>query len=163
MDAGTVAQTVTFVLVVATLITTGPLVDVGDFDDSADAGIGDGNATVDRVDFDGSLRLTEGRFGADFVYLRIPEAKVHLSSVSDHSRIVYEVDVPALGFKRVGTTDISSGAPATVSVGMADQAFTPDSIPNSRVSGAVRVRIQSFATDRVVDNRSVSMEGRTDG
>lgn len=149
-------------VVVATLALTSPAVGVVD-PGGAPTELGEGTATVDEVTVAGDHTVTAGRFGTGVAYLRIPDATVRLSSVEGRSRLVYRVDVPALDFERVASRPVSSDTGGSVTVGMADRAFTSRTIDRERYRATVTVRVQSFAVDRIVFRENVSVEVRTDG
>ena len=141
-------------LVLATLVATGPLVGAAG---QPESGLGEGTATVDDVRLESSLSMTPGRFGTGVVYLRVPDARVALSDVQGRSRLVYRVAVPALGFDRVGTRTLTPGT-VRATVGMSDRAFAPATVNASSYRARVSVRIQSFAVDRTVFDRNVTVE-----
>jgi hypothetical protein len=156
MDASTAVTVLSLTVVVGTLVLTGPL--VGGYDASTAATeLGEGTATVETARLADSLSFSPGRFGTGVVYLRVPDAAVEFSSATGRSRLVYRVAVPALGFDRVGTAPVDSGT-TDRRVGMGDRAFAPDSLDRGRYRVNVTVRVQSFAVDRTVLRRNVTVE-----
>jgi len=158
MDAARAGTVLSVTLVLATLVATGPLVGVTAVGPS-ESGLGEGTATVEDVHLATPLSMTPGRFGTGVVYLRIPDAGVELSAVEGRSRLVYRVAVPALGFDRVGTRTIATGR-TRAAVEMSDRAFAPAAVNASRYRARVTVRVQSFAIDRTVFDRNVTVEVR---
>lgn len=155
MDTARVGTVLSVTVVLGTLVVAGPLVgaDVG----TSDTGLGEGTATVEDVRLASPLAMTPGRFGTGVVYLRIPNAAVELSSVQGRSRLVYRVAVPTLAFDRVGTSAVSPGA-TRASVGTSDRAFVSGTLANDSYRVHVSVRLQSFAVDRTVFERNVTVE-----
>jgi hypothetical protein len=154
MDAARAGTVLSVTLVVATLVATGPLVGPGPGDSGS--GLGEGTASVEEVSLGTGASMTPGRFGTGVVYLRIPVARVALSDVEGRSRLVYRVAVPELGFDRVGTRTVAPGS-TRATVGMSDRAFAPATVNASTYRVRVSVRVQSFAIDRTVFDRNVSV------
>lgn len=121
--------------------------------------VGDGNATVANLDVSpADLHVSSGRFGTDVSYLRVPDAHVTLASVSDRPRIVYRVEVPALDADLTGTRIVSERG--EYELGISDYGLDPSSVTASSYEGRLTVRIQSFAGDRTVYERNVTVEVR---
>jgi len=156
MDASRIVTLLSVAVVLGTLVVTGPLVGGTDAG-RASPELGEGTATVESVQLTGSPSFSPGRFGTGVVYLRIPDAAVEFASASGRSRLVYRVAVPALGFDRVGTASVDPGTTHR-GVGMSDRAFAPDTLDRDRYRVNVTVRVQSFAVDRTVFHRNVTVE-----
>lgn len=156
MDVSSTVTGLSVAVVLGMLVLTGPLVGSPGADRAASE-LGDGTATVRGVELTDSLSMSEGRFGTGVVYLRVPDVAVDFASTSGRSRLVYRVAIPDLGFDRVGTAPVD---PTTTRrrVGMADRAFAPDSLDRDQYRVTVSVRVQSFAVDRTVFQRNVSVE-----
>ena len=135
-------------VVLAALLVTGPLgVDV-----TADRSLGDGTATVEAEPPE-TLRVTDGRFGVDAVYLRVPATTVDVRAVEASPRLVYEVAVPELGVKeRTYRVVDSSGR---VRMRLAHVEVDPSG--GGPYRGYVALRVQSFETYETVYNRSVEV------
>jgi hypothetical protein len=161
MEVSTAVSLSAVTVVLATLSLTGPA--VGLIDPGSDATeLGEGTATVDGVTLEGDPVVTAGRFGTDVAYFRVPDATVRLSSVTGHSRLVYTVSISALDFERVGNRPPSPDASRSVTVGMADRAFTYGTIHREAYEATLAVRVQSFAVDRTVYRENATVEVRTD-
>jgi len=156
MDASRTVTLLSVAVVLGTLVVTGPLVGGTDAD-RASTDLGDGTATIERVQLTDSPSFSPGRFGTGVVYLRIPDVAIEFSSTSGRSRLVYRVAVPGLGFDRVGTGVVG---PGTIhrQVEMSDRAFAPDTLDRDRYRVNVSVRIQSFSVDRTVFQRNLTVE-----
>jgi hypothetical protein len=156
MEGSRAVTVLSVVVVLGTLVVTSPLVG-GPGGATATAELGEGTATVERVHLTDSPSFSPGRFGTGVVYLRIPDAAVEFASTNGRSRLVYRLAVPALGFDRVGTAAVDSGTTRR-QVGMSDRAFTPDTLDRGRYRMNVTVRVQSFAVDRTVFRRNLTVE-----
>lgn len=163
MDRSIAVSVAAVAVVLATLALTSPAVGVVALGDPGETDLGEGTATVGDASFEHDPVLTPGRFGTAVAYLRIPDATVRLSAVEGRSRLVYQVRVPALDFERVANRPLSPRAGDTVRVGMADRAFQYKSITRETYRATLVLRVQSFAVDRTVVNRTVTVEVRTDG
>lgn len=147
--------------VIVVLVFSGPLVPGLSF---ADAGppstIGDGNATVSAVTVDAdAVAITPGRFGSGVDYLRAPDARVDVESVSGAPRIVYVLEVPDLDAE-ITATRLLDGPGAAV-VRPSERAFSPGTEFEDEYRGELTVRVQSLSTDRSVYSESVTVEVRT--
>lgn len=163
MDAATGVSLAAGAVVVVALVLTGPLVGAVDVGGTDRSELGDGTATVEAVSPEHPPAVTPGRFGTGVAYLRIPDVRVRLSSVSGRSRLVYRVSVPALGFERVGNRRLAPDARGTVTVGMADRAFEYARLDHEAYAASLAVRVQSFAVDRTVYRANVTVEVRASG
>lgn len=142
-------------LVVGVLVATGPLTGL-DVTTGGTGTFGDGDATVDGVNLAAAdLAVTDGRFGADGPYLRVPTATVTVSSVSDRPRLVYVVAVPDLGINRIETRVFTG--PGRYGLAPDDRALAPDTSPGS-YNATLVVRVQSFETDRTVRSTNTTVE-----
>jgi len=156
MDASRTVTLLSVAVVLGTLVVTGPL--VGETDAGrAPSELGEGTATVERVQLTDSPSFSPGRFGTGVVYLRVPDVAVEFASTTGRSRLVYRVAVPALDFDRVGTAAVDPGTTHR-RVGMSDRAFDPDSLDRDRYRVNVTVRVQSFSVDRTVFQRNLTVE-----
>ena len=144
--------------VAISLVATGPLFGLDVTRDSPDS-FGEGTATVTAVDIEYSeLRVTDGRFGTDVSYLRVPTASVTVGSVTGRPRLVYVVQVPEAGIDAVSTTLVTD-PDRTYTLDPGDQGMERDSVTEP-VTGTVTVRLQSFSASRTVVSRNVTVEGQ---
>lgn len=149
---GDSAERILVGVVVVTLVVSGPVVGL-DFTESADE-LGEGTATVGSIEApDRQLRITDGRFGTEAKYLRVPDLVADVEEIEGRPQIVYEVIVPALDVKLRSTEVVSSSG--TVRVEMADRAL--DSVSEGPHQGYVVVGVQSFSSDVTLANRSVEV------
>lgn len=142
-------------LVVGVLVATGPLTGL-DVMSGGTSTFGDGDATVDGINLAvADLTVTDGRFGADGPYLRLPTATVTVSSVTDRPRLVYVVAVSDLDINRIETRVFTR--PGRYVLAPDDRALAPDTSPGS-YNVTLFVRVQSFETDRVVLRTNTTVE-----
>lgn len=142
-------------LVVGVLVATGPLTGL-DVTSAGASTFGDGDATVDGVDLTAAdLTVTDGRFGADGPYLRIPAATVTVSSVTERPRLVYVVAVPELGITRTETRVFTRSGRYRLAPD--DRALAPDTSSGS-YEATLLLRVQSFETDRLLLRTNTTVE-----
>lgn len=155
----TAIATVTVIL--AGLLLTGPLIGVVPLGGSAAEQLGDGNATVADVAIATEVfAISEGRFGTEMWYLRVPDATVDVAATDGRSRLVYRLQVPALNVETVSTAPIASGATGPRHLSIDDPAFAPRTIGRDSYQARVTIRVQSFAVDRTVLDETVAVEVR---
>lgn len=143
------------VLVVLVLVGAGPLTGL-DVSDAQSSTVGEGNATVESVAVDRStLAVTDGRFGTNVSYLRIPTATVTLGSVTGRPQLVYLVSAPALDVDRIETLVVTSGG--TYRLDPDDRALAPGVQPGS-YTVSITVRFQSFSTEQVLLRTNETVE-----
>jgi len=152
--------TVVALFIVVTLLVTGPLVGV-DAVRTQPTTIGDGTASVTAVDVATSeIRITDGQFGANVAYLRVPDASVTVDSVSGRPRLLYQVDVPALDISLEDERVLSAGQTGTYRLAPGDKGLSPSVLDQDAYNGSVRIRVQSFETEAtiVAENVTVRVE-----
>jgi hypothetical protein len=119
------------------------------------ASLGDGTASVTVVEPpDEDLRVTEGRFGTNVSYLRIPDLVVDVTSLDGRPRVLYQVTVPELGIQKQNDDIVRSTGRMRVSI--SDRALPPGTDVDGTTARLV-VRVQSFTGQTVVVNRTVDV------
>ena len=144
------------VVIVVSLVATGPLIGVDATGPQATE-FCDGTASVADVSIETSaLAVTAGRFGTEVDYLRVPAAVVRVASVDGRPRLVYVVEVPALGVSRIEQVVVTD--PGTYRVDPDDRAFERGSLSNESYDGTLTVRVQSFTDSTTVYRENVTVE-----
>lgn len=156
-DPVAASQRLLLATVVVTLAFAGPLVPglsaTGEADPTL---VGPGNATLSAVSVDtADFRFSDGRFGTGVVYLRAPDATLHVDRLTGQPRIVYRLRVPALDVDRISTRVLSG--PGAVTVGMDDRALRPERLARSEYRAVITVRVQSRTIDRTVFNETITL------
>lgn len=157
MDLRWRVRVATVAVIVVVLVLSGPLVGLVDLTPAEQpAEVGDGNATVTVVsDPAADLRFDRGRFGTNVSYLRIPPAVVDVKAVSDRPRLVYVVRVPALDYRGSDAELLTDGGRTRVRI--SHRAFERGQVTNDSYRATVTIRVQSFAVDRTVYERNVTV------
>lgn len=144
-----------FILV--TLVATGPLIGV-DAVRTQPTTIGDGTAAISSVQVPTSeMRITDGRFGTNVAYLRVPDASVNVDSVTGRPRLLYQVSVPALDISLEDEQVLSEGQSGTYRLAPGDRAVTPSSLEQSAYRGTILLRVQSFETAETIVAENVTI------
>lgn len=149
----TVPRVVTALILVVVVVAGPPgVVDIVATDDER---LGDGTASVTVLEPETNhLRVTDGRFGAAVSYVRLPDLVVDVDRVEGQPRIQYTIAVPELGVEKAVTRVVTSERRVHLSV--ADQAL-PGKPERAEYRGFLRVRVQSFTTEKTVVNRSLEV------
>jgi len=137
------------VLVVVVLVGAGPLTGV-DVTSAQPSTVGDGNATDTS-----KLAVTDGRFGTNASYFRIPAATVTVESVIGRPQLVYLVDAPGLNVDRTETRVVTRDG--TYRLEPDDRALSHGTAAGE-YNVTVTVRIQSFNTDRDLTRANETVE-----
>jgi len=139
-------------VVLFVLLLSGP---VGGVDFSGEpASLGDGNASVTVVEpTPEQIVVTEGRFGTNVTYVRVPDAVVDVEAVSGRPRIVYTVSISGLA-ERQGTRYV--GSTGRMQIPVADQAVPTPPDPGT-YEGTITIRVQSFTGQTVVLDRRIEV------
>lgn len=157
MDRSDWASGVAVAVVLCVLLASGPLASGLVRPSGTPTTVDDGNATVASVDVPTTeFEITPGRFGTNVTYLRIPDAEARLASVTDHPRLVYRIEIPALDAELTATKIVADRG--THRLHLRDYGMDPATVTNERYDATVSVRVQSFAVDRTVYRENVSVE-----
>lgn len=117
--------------------------------------LGSGNATVTVVEpSTDRLTVSEGRFGTNVTYVRIPDAVLNVEQFRGQPKVVYLVTVPELDVDRQSRRYIESTGRLRLPVEDRALLTRPES---GSYQGRLVVRVQGFGYDRVVYNRSVEV------
>lgn len=139
-------------VVCLSLLASGPAVGVLEPTRDRPATVGTGNATAADVRPSGGVALERGRFGTGVLYLRIPEVRVAVASVTGHPQLRYTVDAPGLSVRESVTRVIDD--PGIHRLALSDRAMPPDSVSAGEHRVTLTVRVQSFDGDRTVFERT---------
>ncbi len=138
--------------ILAMLVLTGPL---GIVDVTGErVALDDGTATlsVDQPDSE-AIRITDGRFGTNVSYVRIPDLLVTVEELQGQPRVLYIVKVPALGISADNRRLVESEG--RLRVPLRDRAVTGE--VSGTYEGRVIVRVQSFSGMRTISNRTIEV------
>jgi hypothetical protein len=140
-------------IILFVLVLTGP---VGGVDLTGEpATLDEGNASVTVVDGSvDTITVSEGRFGTNVTYVRLPDAVLDVDRVRGQPRVVYLVTIPNLSVDKQSRRYIESTRRLTVP--MSDRAL-PTRPASGTYQGRMVIRVQSFGYDEVVLNRSVEV------
>lgn len=161
LDSPTLAQfaaAAAVAVVLAGLLLTSPVLGLVTVDPPSSRDVGDGSATVSSVSVPTEeIRLTQGRFGTDVTYLRVPDALVTVDSTTGKSRLVYRVQIPELDVDLDGTKPVEPGHTGSYRIRVPDRALELSRRSGETYQGTVTVRVQSFTVDRTVANETIQV------
>lgn len=119
--------------------------------------LGDGTASVTVVEPDEeTIRVTEGRFGTNVSYVRIPDLVVDVTNVDGQPRVFYQVSIPELGIEKQNDKIVRSTGRLRVPI--SDRAVSGDVA--TPTTARLVVRVQSYSGGEVVLNRTVEVRRR---
>lgn len=117
--------------------------------------LGNGNASVSVVEpTTDSLTVSQGRFGTNVTYVRIPDAILDVERVRGQPRAVYLLSVPNLSIDKESRRYIESTG--RLRLPLSDRALPRRPAPGT-YDGRMVIRVQSFGYDNVVLNRSIEV------
>ncbi|MFB6308627.1 MAG: hypothetical protein ABEH35_04785 [Haloarculaceae archaeon] len=161
MDAVRTVEWLAVGLICLLLLASGPLVG-GGVPERVPSEVGDGNATVTVESFPADqFRIDRGRFGTNVSYLRIPDIHLFVASVRGTPRLVYRIELPALGVDRVATDILTSRARGDRRLTAQDRAIPYRDLDNETYRATVTVRVQSFDVNYDLVRRNVTVEVET--
>ena len=146
--------TVVAVVAVVTLL-SGPLVGIDlttEPDEGLNSGAGTGNATVRVTDFPEAVSISEGRYGAQQYFLRVPDATVDVTDIDGQPFLVYDVDVTGgdMYFGTTTTAFLDASYEGTNTLSIEQQAFEESDLTRDRYNVTVSVLLRSDGTERVI-------------
>ncbi|MEF8785937.1 MAG: hypothetical protein V5A45_08390 [Haloarculaceae archaeon] len=117
--------------------------------------IGDGTASVTVVEPTAeTIQVTEGRFGTNVSYVRIPDLVLDVTSVDGQPRVLYQVTIPELGIKKQNDKLVRSTGRLRVPI--SDHTVPKEKTLDGTTARLV-VRVQSYSGGEVVMNRTVEV------
>ncbi|WP_302081719.1 hypothetical protein [Salinibaculum rarum] len=102
-----------------------------------------------------SIRVTEGRFGTNVSYVRIPDLVIDVTSVEGQPRVLYQVTVPDLNIRKQNDKLVQSNGRLRVPI--SDHAVVKEGALDG-VRARLVVRVQSYSGETVVMNRTVAVQ-----
>lgn len=137
--------------ILAVVLLSGPVGGIDLTGEQPQLGDGTASVTVKQPDTE-TIAVTDGRFGTNVSYVRIPDLVLSVSDLSSQPRVVYTVRIPGLDVEKSTTRLVHSTG--RLRVPLADQALVPK-VESGTYRGQIIVRIQSFSGGETVLNRSV--------
>ncbi|WP_459195032.1 hypothetical protein [Halosimplex sp. J119] len=121
------------------------------------AGIGEGNATVDRVDAPASVSI-EREYQSETFYLDVPDARIRFSSISGKPTVAYGLEIPAFNYSRSTTHFLSGDRTGWVSVSLQTDTFSEGVTPGEAYAGELSLVMRTSEGKSVLYNESVAVE-----
>lgn len=159
MDRSTALVYATVALIVGVSVVSGPAVGLIDLTPPrADtAGLGQGNATVDRVEAPDRISIERG-FQSESYRLEVPDARVNLAAVTGRPILNYRIEIEALGYTRTSSHFLDSGRTGWTTLTLADATLSESAVSGTRHEGTLSIIVQSDGNGTTVYERSVVVE-----
>lgn len=162
MDAARGSVYAAVALIAAVTIISGPLVGAVDLTYERGSGItddiGSGSADVVVHSLPESATISEGRYGSQTVYLRVPDARITLSNVTGQPLLKYDLDIPELGFSTGTTTFVTERSEGRKTLSIPRKTFDASEIERDRYEATVSILVRADGNTTVVDQRSMNVE-----
>ena len=146
-------------VILLTLVASSAAVGGEGFAGAASTAVGEGTATATVKSLPTErMRIDDGRFGTNVLYLRVPDAAVHLGDVRGNPRLVYRIQVPALDVDEAATRSLDGLGGRKVTVRGVDKAFDHGQVTEDEYEATVSVRVQSFDVDETIVSVNETVE-----
>lgn len=156
----TVATSVAVIVLVT--LASGPLVGAVDFTTEVDRGpsgdTGEGSADVTVLSLPDSATISEGRYGSQKSYLRVPDATVDLQNVTGEPLVQYELDIPEMGYSTATTAFLSPGMSGQQTLEITRVAFEPGEITRSQYNATLSIALRANGNKTVIQSRAIVIE-----
>jgi len=159
MDRPRVLVSLTAALVLTVTVLSGPAIGLADLTQPRYdmSGLGEGNATVDRVEAPSTVTLERG-YQSESYYLVVPPARAHFASLSGKPTVAYGIEIPELGYSRSTTHFLSGGETGWVEFSIAEDTLRNRTVSADRYDGQLTLVLRTSGEKTVVHNGSVSVE-----
>ena len=162
MDTAQRAVVAAVSTIVAVTLLSGPLVGAVDLTTESGTGIsdelGEGSAEVSVESLPTDLTISEGRYGSEQFFLRVPDATVRLSNVTGQPLLKYNIRIEDLGYSSGTTLFISAEQEGTNRLSLTRSTFDAGEIRQDSYEATLSVSLRANGTERVVRERAVVVE-----
>ncbi|WP_136717883.1 hypothetical protein [Halorientalis salina] len=121
--------------------------------------VGTGNVTVANASLPSTARFQQGSYGSGTYYLEVPETEVEFESVTGRPVLNYKLNVPALSYSRQSVYFVESGTERRTLTVERDT-FPPETFSQTEYTGELVLTLRANGTERVLANRTVTVEVR---
>ncbi|WP_436923806.1 hypothetical protein [Halosimplex amylolyticum] len=121
------------------------------------AGLGEGNATVDRIGAPSSVSI-EREYQSETYYLNVPDARIHVASISGKPTVAYGVEIPEFGYSRSTTHFLSEERTGWIALSLRTDTFSEDVTPGKVYEGELSIVMRSSDGKSVLYNESIGVE-----
>jgi hypothetical protein len=161
MDSGRAALAWALGVIFLLSLATGPQVGVLDVPAQqtfGGGGLGEGNASITAVEFDGRVRFEAGAYGTDVYHLRASSISLRVADVTERPMLLYKLTVPELGYSRQTNVVLDRSRRGPMTVDLAPDTFDRGAIDQETYRGTVRLVVRGAGPDRTVFERNVTIE-----
>jgi hypothetical protein len=154
------ASGVTVGVILLTILVSGPLVGAIDLTrpTGPDGVPGDGTVTVENVAVaEEETRMYSGRFGAETIYLDVPDARVDTDDVRGRPIVTYTASIPNLSTTSGQTYFLRENSERVV-LQIERPAFSPDQVTRDAYDVELEVVVRDSSGEHVVYRETVTAE-----
>jgi len=159
MERSTALVYATVAVIVGVTVVSGPSVGLVDLTTPrADTtGLGQGNATIDRVEAPDRVRLDRG-FQSESYRLEVPDARVHVAAVSGRPILNYRIEIDGMGYSRTSTFFLDGDDTGWKTLSFEGATLGTDEVTRDSYNGTLSVVVRASDTETVVYRASVPVE-----
>jgi len=159
MDRPRVLVYATVALVLGVTVLSGPAIGLVDLTQPRYdmSGLGEGNATVDRIDAPSTVTLERG-YQSESYYLLVPDARARFASISGKPTVAYGIEIPELGYSRSTTHFLSGGATGWIEFSLAEDTLADGTVSADRYDGRLTLVLRASDGETVLHNETVTVE-----
>ena len=157
MDRSRLFVAAVVAVVVAVPVLSGPAFGVVDLTTESFEGIGQGSATVDRVEAPDTGQFERALSSENYV-LRVPDARIHVAAIEGRPLVAYKLSVPELGYSRGTTHFLDGDDTGWVSLSLKSETFAPDRIDRSSYEAELSVVLRVNDTEETLHEGPVTLE-----
>lgn len=149
-------------IIVGLTLASGPL--VGAVDLTSERGpeitdqFGNGSADVTVEPLPESLTISQGRYGSQQFYLRVPDVRANVSNVVGQPFLRYDVSIDEMGYSASTTAFLSPSVEGVTVLSMDAPPFDEGDVQQDRYDATITILVHSDGTDRIVERTNVTVE-----
>ncbi|MFC7142343.1 hypothetical protein ACFQMA_21200 [Halosimplex aquaticum] len=121
------------------------------------SGLGEGNASVDRIDAPASATI-EREYQSETYYLNVPDARIHVTSISGKPTVAYGIEIPEFGYSRSTTHFLSDGQTGWVELSLLSDAISRDVSPPEEYEARLSIVMRTGDGKLMLYNESIAVE-----
>lgn len=122
-----------------------------------DAGNGTVALSVEHVPSDG-VQFAERDSDVERYELSVPNARVDIESVTGAPILLYELQIPEMGYGRAGVYFLEAEDTGRKTLVMPEDSLPPELVEESAYDGFLLVKVRTSNGDRVLSRQNVTVE-----
>jgi hypothetical protein len=157
MDRSRLFVAAVVAVVVAVPVLSGPAFGVVDLTRPSFEGIGQGSATIDRVEAPDSGRFDRALSSENYV-LEVPDARIRVAAIEGRPLVAYKVSVPELGYSRGTTHFLDGDDTGWVTLSLKSETFPPERIDRSSYEAELSIVLRVDDTEELLHEGPITLE-----